>query len=494
MRVLICITNNLKYDTRVKRHTAAIAEQGHTVHVAACPVPDESFALDETAVEAAGITYSMTAYTPGEHPVNKKILEFAGEYGLEKILLESFPLLSCSAYYYEPCIETYTQLLDQLVSGGRWTDITSRCSEEMPLSAAVSYPICFFERCVQYAQEVLKYPAEVVLCNDIDTILAGVVHKIKYHSRLIYDFHDLAADLSEYVFPQMYSNVLALFEKKMISYADAVMSVSSSALVWSRQHYGFAAPMYYMPNCSAYSISKDSIKKDSIISVQEAVIRIYYHGMCDASRGLAELLQAVKSCAHTAHFHLVLRCLPSEYLEELKSMAVSLHMQPQVSFLEPVSPEHILVSARQDGDIGFAFCQTGKCLNWRFALQNKFIEYMKAGLPVLTSNTMEQGSIVKKYRAGWVLKENTVQGIKDALERIWADRKKLPQLSERAWKCSERIFNWNIYEKRLQSLIGCGKNKYRHAVTCRENTKLLRQWEMEDARQVELLERELKRT
>lgn len=47
-----------------------------------------------------------------------------------------------------------------------------------------------------------------------------------------------------------------------------------------------------------------------------------------------------------------------------------------------------------DGQSGFYYGQR-KCLNWRFALQNKFIEYMKAGLPVLTSNTMEQGSIVK---------------------------------------------------------------------------------------------------
>ncbi len=477
MRVLICINNNLKYDTRVKRHASAIARRGHLVHVAACPVPDETFALNEP-----GVTHSMTSYTPGEHPINGKILNFARKYGLEKIFLESFPILASQAYYYEPEIERYTALLNRYVSGGRWKDITSRCSEEMTLTQAMSYPLCFFERSVQYAADVLEYPADVVLCNDVDTLLAGVVHKMTYHSRLIYDFHDLAADLSENVFPQMYSNVLALFEKKMILYADIVMSVSKSAIMWSRQHYGFLAPAVYMPNCSAYAMDKVSA---CVKERRDESIRIYYHGMCDPSRGLAELLAAVKV---SKRFRLVLRCLPSEYLEELKEMASSMGMEEQVTFLDPVPSEQILYAARRDGDIGFAFCQTGQCLNWRFALQNKFIEYTKAGLAVITSDTAEQGSIIRDYQFGWVLEENSVQGIERVFDRIWKERNSLPELSEKAWECADKLFHWDTYEAALNDLIENGPKARGHYMECAVDEKLLESWEQEDIQLSEMSE------
>uniref|UniRef100_N2AEW7 Uncharacterized protein n=1 Tax=Eubacterium plexicaudatum ASF492 TaxID=1235802 RepID=N2AEW7_9FIRM len=40
-------------------------------------------------------------------------------------------------------------------------------------------------------------------------------------------------------------------------------------------------------------------------------------------------------------------------------------------------------------------------------------------------------------------------------------------------------------KKRLQTLIGNEKNRNTHAVKCRKNTKRLRQWDMEDAQQLE---------
>lgn len=471
MKVVVCIGNNLIYDTRVKRHVCAIAKRGHLVHVAACPVPDGRFAM-----AGPNITYSMSKYTPGEHPVNGPIMEFAREFGLEEAFLESFPILESQAYYYEPELEKYTRYLDVSVSGQRWTDITSRCSEPMTYEQALCYPLCFFERAVQYAKDVLEHPADVILCNDEDTLLAGVVHKMKYHSRLIYDFHDIAADMTDGLFPQMYSNVLALFEKKMISYADAVMSVSKSSLIWSKQHYGYRSPAVYMPNCSAYSLTRDEACKQR---TAEGSIRIYYHGMCDRARGLAELMEAI---GRSGHFSLVLRCLPSDYLEELRRKASSMGLGSRVVFLEPVPPEQILSSAARDGDVGFAFCQTGKCLNWRFALQNKFIEYAKAGLPMITSDTAEQGAIVRKYRCGWILRENTTDGIEDVLQEIWRDRKHLAKMSKRAWKCSGKSFDWNLYEKVLQGLVENKESVSRYFIKCKLDEEKLCLWEQEDVR------------
>lgn len=470
MNVLVCIGNNLKYDTRVKRHTKSIANHGHRVHVVACPVPDANYGLEEKS----SMTHVFCEYKPQDHPINDEILDFAKLFGLDKIFLNSFPILACHSYYNVPDLEKYTEKLNCHVSGGRWRDITSRVSEEMEDVKALSYPLCFFERAVQYAEEVLKYEAEVVLCNDVDTLLAGVVHKMKYGSRLIYDFHDLMADISDGVFPQMYSNVLALFEKQMIQYADDVMSVSESELIWSMQHYDFKAYAVPMLNCS------DTTQSLSVLPIKEnpKEIRVYYHGMCDSSRGLLELISAIKQFNE---FKLVLRCLPSALLDEIKKRVCEEHLEDKVLFLEPVSAEKIPEMANKDGDVGFAFCHTEKCLNWCFALQNKFIEYTKAGLPIITSPTKEHARIVRQHHIGWVLNENTSNGIVEVLKQVLIDRGEISKMSKRSFSVAENIFDWERYDKILNAVIMGDNNLIKKsAVTIRKNQIQLLKWERED--------------
>lgn len=469
MKVLVCVGNNLKYDTRVKRHINAIKKRGHDVHVIACPVPNEEWGMDE------GISHNFSSYTPSEAPINDIILDFAKEFNLESIFLNSFPILECYTYYNESDLKRYTKKLNQYVAGSRWIEIRNRVSEPMEDVYALSYPLVFFDRAVQFAQSVLEHPADVILCNDEDTLLAGVAHKKKYGSRIIYDFHDLMADITDGVFPQMYSNVLALFEKQMIQYADVVMSISKAELNWSQRHYGCVAPMVPMLNCSECGISKDKLGKKKITKDK---IRIYYHGMSDESRGLAELIDAVKEFPE---FSVVLRCLPSDNLDKIKERIKLERRENQVVFLEPVESKRIVEMTNVDGDIGFSFCHTERCINWKCALTNKFIEYTKAGLPIITSPTEEQGELVRKNKMGWVLKENSVEGIKDVLRTILKEKRALKKMSRQAYRVGKTVFNWKYYEESLEAVISGDINKInKRKVPFIPNQMELLLWENED--------------
>lgn len=471
MRIIVCIGNNLKYDTRVKRHVKAIANYGHDVHVIASPVPDFQYGLKEQE----NMTHTFFEYKPQEAPINTEIMDFAKRFNLQEIFLNSFPILECSSYYNPPDLKHYTEKLNHLVQGMRWRDITSRISEEMSDEKALSYPLSFFEKSVQFAEAVLTQRGEVILCNDEDTLLAGVAHKMKYNSRLIYDFHDLMADISDGVFPQMYSNVLAIFEKQMIQYADVVMSVSKAELVWSKRHYGFHAPAIPVLNCSESGLDiKNSYHKNNV----GKKIRIYYHGMCDHSRGLFELITALKQFAE---FVLVLRCLPSDVLTQIKQKISDEQLDKKVFFVEPVGAEEIPEMANKDGDIGFAFCKTEDCLNWQFALQNKFIEYIKGGLPVITSATEEQGRIVIENDIGWVLDENNVDGIVKTLKLVLKDRDRITDMSRRSLLVAEKLFNWKKYDEILNGIILADRKVIKeHTISDPNNRRELRIWKKED--------------
>ena len=468
---MILIGNNLKYDTRVKRHAKTISDFADSVHIFARPTPDDKFGMKQAA---ANITYSFLKDMVWEHPVNRKILEFADNWDLGDVFRKSLPVLECDSYYNIPDLERYTKILDKIVSGERWNDITSRESEKMDISNAVSYSLSFMEGSIQFAMQAVNEKADVVLCNDIDTLLAGVVHKKKYGSRLLYDFHDIMADISDGCFPQMYSNTLVQFEKHLIQYADVVMSISKTILGWSKEHYGYKAPAIPILNCSAV----ETKKKLPIKHTPSGVIKIYYHGMSDTSRGLMELIQAVEIFDE---FCVVLRCLPSKNLDELKRYVNEKQLDGKVTFLEPVVPEEIPEAANCAGDIGFHLCNSQKCLNWRFALTNKFIEYTKGGLPVITSNTDEQGRIVRKYHNGWLLEENTKEGIIKTLNKILNEKGKIPRMSANSFLVSAKLFRWKRYAKALEGAV-CNKSSviWKNALKLRMDKEKQRQWDKED--------------
>jgi len=151
--------------------------------------------------------------------------------------------------------------------------------------------------------------------------------------------------------------------------------------------------------------------------------------------------------------------------------------------LDPVSPAEIPVSANKDGDIGFHLCNTDACLNWRYALTNKFIEYNIAGLPIITSNTLEQSNILKRYKNGWVLPSNDQRGIEAVLKCILNERAYLSEMSSNSLKAGQELFSWDKYKSILHGVIlndqHIIKENENNVVVNREQ---LLEWDREDKR------------
>ncbi|MEG0180143.1 MAG: hypothetical protein RR654_11375, partial [Oscillospiraceae bacterium] len=63
MKVLVLVGNNLKYDTRVKRHIKAIAERADEVQVIGRPNGDDNFYL-----QLHNLTHSFFNWKPFEYP------------------------------------------------------------------------------------------------------------------------------------------------------------------------------------------------------------------------------------------------------------------------------------------------------------------------------------------------------------------------------------------------------------------------------------------
>ena len=115
-----------------------------------------------------------------------------------------------------------------------------------------------------------------------------------------------------------------------------------------------------------------------------------------------------------------------------------------IYFHPAVSPD-ILLDYTSSADFGILFYENN-CLNHYYCSPNKMFEYLMAEIPVIVSNLYEMRKIVKENKIGVVAKENTPQGLKEAIENaIKLDFKELKENIQKV----KAIYNWQEQEKVL---------------------------------------------
>lgn len=438
-KVIVCITNNVVSDSRVKRQINALADQFESVHVIAMSSPSSDF-----GIERRNVTHSFANSVYDFYRPISFFRKHLKRWGLFQEMLDIAPVLEYCSFKMKE--NYYTAKYNYLASSGRYAEIRNRKASNETGAQAIGYILAFFYTSISMALEAEKYEADAIICNDADTLLAGVVHKKARGTRLIYDLHDLRADLSEELFPLMYSEQTVLFENHFIRYADAVMGATKSLLEWAQLHYEISVPIIPIYNCgnntNVLIENKEYTNKDKLV--------LYYHGYAYKVRKLELLINAV---APLDHVEAVIRSEANDYIEELKKMAADLKIENKVHFVDLVSTDQVYQAANRDGDIGVYLTDPSACINWRCAFTNKFLEYLTAGLPVITSDTREQAEVVSKYDCGWVLKDLTVEGLQNLIMEIARQKEQLSAKSRNAAETGRNVFCWDIYKKKLIDLV-----------------------------------------
>lgn len=440
MKLIMLVSNNLQYDTRVKRHLSTLTKEFDEVLLSARPIPD-----DQTYLSFPNLTYTFFDWEPYTYPATKKLRNALKEIDMFDDIWPVAPAILDEHYYEPDSLDFEKQLQDTLMDTPQWKEVLAGIPEVADLAKQMGWVFGFLDCAIQWARDVVSESADVIYCNDIDTLLAGVAHKRRYHSRLIYDAHDIYCDMFPGIFPRMHRNMLALLERQLLQYVDVLLGVSQSELSWMNKTYQVNIPQAVIHNCTEDITQDNHIKK-----TYKLPLRLYYHGNADPTRGIGNAIDAVALVPDVV-FHI--RCLPGSFLDALKEKVRAMGLNNRVFFLAPVPGTEAAAAARRDGDIGIHACSTEKSVDIEISLTNKFIEYLKAGLPVITSPIREQAQIIQQYDAGFVLNDDSAKSIAYALDQAVRQIKKLPRMSRNALRASTKLFDWSVYRERLVCLV-----------------------------------------
>jgi hypothetical protein len=229
----------------------------------------------------------------------------------------------------------------------------------------------------------------VIIVNDIESLPLAL--SIKKRAKVLFDAHEYAPreyeDLWRWrILHQKYRTYLC---KKFIPQCDRMITVCEGIADEYAAHFDVRPEI--ITNASDYRDLEPS-------EVHPEKIRIIHHGGVAPSRKLENMIEMMDYTDD--RFSLDLMLVPSgpkEYFTVIRTMGEKRH---NVRFVDPV-PMKDIVQATNHYDIGLYVLEPNS-FNNRYALPNKFFEFIQSRLAIAIGPSPEMKKLVKKYNLGIV--------------------------------------------------------------------------------------------
>lgn len=319
----------------------------------------------------------------------------------------------------------------------------------------------------------------IVHCNDLETLLVGVMAQRAYGCKLVYDCHEFLP----YAWPdatRWNRWLLSWYEGWLIRFADSVFTVSPLlAAEISKAYRGIevqtvpnAEPLYDVrfhrlsatesksagwdqrAGLPAQQVGEGPLplsQRESGVSEaaagQRKPLEFLLQGSFGPERGIEELIRAWQTI-DPRDAVLLLRGYEHAHKARCVRLAESLGLKDVgVFFLPPVS-ESCRIAAAAKSDIGIIPYKP-TTVHFRYCCPNKLSEYMQAGLPLMAGNTDYVSQIVVESGAGLCYDPTDPESIASTVRQLVQDEALRQRCRQNGASFVRETFNWQARSKPL---------------------------------------------
>lgn len=294
-----------------------------------------------------------------------------------------------------------------------------------------------------FAAQALAFEPDIVHCNDLDTLLAGLRIKQARGGRcaLIYDAHELwteqhaprrAREERTEAYYAFYDDLLVA----MAPLIDGAITVNPTiaAVLESR-----CPPLSVEVVLNCPRRVDGALRRDGPLRqlAQDRVVVLMHGGLIAADRGLAELMAAAPLLERAL---LVFRGNGS-MRPELERTAQALGLLGTHVVFEDLVALDAVIEAGAEADIGvIPYKPTG--INNLLCSPNKLFEYMMSGLAVAASDLPELRRVISGNDAGVLFNPNRPASIAAAINALTHDRERLEVCRANARRAALDRYCW----------------------------------------------------
>jgi glycosyltransferase involved in cell wall biosynthesis len=365
---------------------------------------------------------------------------------MKKIIVSVINDLSTDQRVHKVCNTLHTMGFEVLLVGRKQRKSLTLA----PRRYKVKRMVLLFEKGILFYAEyqlrlflyLLFNKSDVLVSNDLDTLLPNYLISKLSNRKLVYDTHELFCEVPELQHHPVKRGIWKFVERQIFPSLKYVFTVNDSIANIYRQEYKVDihvvrnVPLYYHKNPYAKKTKRQlGIPEDKkIIILQGAGINV--------NRGAEEAVEAMQYVNNA-----VLLIIGSgDVIHLLKKLTFNLNLPEKVLFIGKV-PFQELRQYTEHADLGLTL-DKGTNLNYKYSLPNKLFDYIHAGVPVLSSDLVEIKKIITTYDIGDCVDRHEPEHIAKKISTMLLEETIL-QLWKKNTKIAAENLNWEKEEQQL---------------------------------------------
>ncbi|MCX6285913.1 MAG: glycosyltransferase [Bacteroidetes bacterium] len=290
---------------------------------------------------------------------------------------------------------------------------------------------------------------DLIVSNDLDT-LAGCYTALKVKrlcgrkARLLHDCHEYFRGVPELVGRKLTTRIWKAIEDHIFPKLNAVIAVNQSIARLYEQEYSL--PVTVIRNVPfRHEVTAPADKAKFGIEPGQKVI--LYQGAVNVDRGLEEAIQCMKFLRTDAKLVIA---GTGDVFKKIKKFATDQKVAGKVVFLGQV-PFQELHPVTLMANLGLSI-EKDVSLNYHYALPNKFMDYIQAGVPVLISPFPEMKAVVDKYFIGETIENHDPHYLAGRIDAMLMNTERMELYRQNLVRAAEDLC-WENEEKILMGVL-----------------------------------------
>ena len=279
----------------------------------------------------------------------------------------------------------------------------------------------------------LAWPADLWWAHDLDTLQAGVWLKRRTGKPLVFDAHEMFAQMIWDDYPKRVAQAAERLETKLLFEVDHVVTVNAAL----GEYYGEKrVPVAVVMNC------REEIA-ERYAPPTAPMFTVLYVGTFHRQRFVFELIEAVKATERV-------RLLMGGHKALSADVQRACSESERTVFLGPVPRERVMPLTLESHVVAAVLDPAN--VNNKMGTPNKLFEAMAAGRPVLATRGTLSGNIVEALECGLPI-AYSVDACVWALEKLRDDPALQRAMGERSLRAAKEQYNWASQEEQLVGVL-----------------------------------------
>lgn len=296
--------------------------------------------------------------------------------------------------------------------------------------------------------KLLFLKKDILLSNDLDTLLPNYLISKLFHKKLIYDSHELYTEVGELIHRPRIQKVWLSIENWIFPNLKNVYTVNNSIANFYNNKYNVNVNIVrnIAPKLQNKSVDLTLAKKTK---GQNRMLILQGSGI-NINRGAEEAVQMMQYLDNAMLYIIG----GGDVFEKLKGLVNSLQLAEKV-IIKNKMPYDELMEYTKIADLGLSLDKATN-LNYEFSLPNKVFDYIQAEIPLLVSNRKEVTSLVTENNIGWITEKVEPKKLAEKIKQIFKDDKDYSIKKQNLKKASEKYY-WEKEAEKLKEIFRCLK-------------------------------------